>query len=216
MSDLLLEIDEELRSQQIKALWDRYGQWVIGLAVLAVIGTGVSVAWHNHMNKVLAKDTEQLVGLLQTGGDSDEIAKKLDSLKTDAAAPLNGLVGLYQAQTLEKSGDLKAARKSYQEVAVQMRQPRIVKELATLQDVRLGLLAKDAPDTLLPKLDKLTDKGAPFYASALELKGLLLQQQGKNEEANKIFENLSSDINAPATLRKRAKSLIRYEGKDAK
>lgn len=214
MSDMLLEVDEALRAQQIKALWDRYGQWVIGLAVLAVIGSGVAAAWHGHMNKKLEQDTTSLVAALQDGTDSKAVAAKLDALK--AATPLNGIVALYKAQTLEKSGDLKAARAAYQSVASHMRQPRVVKELAVLQDVRLGILSKDNPDNLLPKLDTLTGDKAPFRASALELKGLLLQQQGKTAEADKIFEALSVDMNVPGSLRLRAKALIQHGANDAK
>lgn len=214
MSDLLLEVDEEIRAQQIKALWERYGQWVITLGVAVVIGTGIAVAWFNHQNKALEKDTAELVATLQGEGDSKEIAAKLQTLKTETAAPLNGLVGLYEAQTQEKNGDLQAARNSYQAIAAQLRQPRIVRDLATLQDVRLGILLKDTPEALLPKLDKLTDKKkSAFYASASELKGLLLKQQNKTVEANQIFENLSSDMSVPGTLRQRAKAMIQYEDK---
>ncbi len=219
MSDLLLEVDEELRAQQIKALWNRYGQWVIGLAVIAVIGSGVGAAWHRHKTTVLEQDTAKLVATLQTEGTDNadkamagQMAAKLSTLKDETAAPLSGLVSLYEAQALEKSGDLKNARGAYQALAAQMRQPGIVKELANLHVVRLGIVLKENPETLLPVVDKLTAKNAPFRASALEMKGVLLQQQGKNDAANAIFEELSGDMNAPGTLRQRAKSMIRYDG----
>jgi len=39
------EVNEELRQDQAKALWDRYGPAFIGLAVLVVLGTAAFVGW---------------------------------------------------------------------------------------------------------------------------------------------------------------------------
>ena len=44
MSDIFREIDEELRRDNFAKLWERYGQYLIGLAVLIVLitaGTGI-------------------------------------------------------------------------------------------------------------------------------------------------------------------------------
>ena len=38
MSDIFREVDEDLRHEQYKKLWDRFGIYVIGLAVLIVLG----------------------------------------------------------------------------------------------------------------------------------------------------------------------------------
>ena len=47
MSDdsFIREVNEELRQDQAKALWDRYGPAFIVLAVLVVLGTAAFVGW---------------------------------------------------------------------------------------------------------------------------------------------------------------------------
>ena len=40
MSDIFNEVDEELRREQLKKLWDRYGILIITLAVLFVAAVG--------------------------------------------------------------------------------------------------------------------------------------------------------------------------------
>ena len=40
MSELFNEVDEELRREQLKRLWDRYSLYIIALAILIVAGVG--------------------------------------------------------------------------------------------------------------------------------------------------------------------------------
>ncbi len=42
MADIFSEVDEEVRRERLKQLWDRYGIFLIALAVLIVAGIG---AW---------------------------------------------------------------------------------------------------------------------------------------------------------------------------
>ncbi len=45
MSDIFREVDEDLRREQFKRLWDRFGTYVIGLAVLIVVVTAGYRGW---------------------------------------------------------------------------------------------------------------------------------------------------------------------------
>ena len=48
MSDIFREVDEDIRRDQIKKLWDRFGPYVLGLALLIVLGTAGYRGWgHN-------------------------------------------------------------------------------------------------------------------------------------------------------------------------
>ena len=40
MSDIFQEVDEEVRREQLKKLWERYGAYMIALCVLVVAATG--------------------------------------------------------------------------------------------------------------------------------------------------------------------------------
>jgi len=42
---LFREVDEEVRQEQFKKLWARYGKFVIGLAVLVIIGVAGMEGW---------------------------------------------------------------------------------------------------------------------------------------------------------------------------
>ena len=45
MADIFHEVDEEVRRERLKKLWDRYSIYLIGLAVLIVAGIG---AWRGY------------------------------------------------------------------------------------------------------------------------------------------------------------------------
>ena len=39
MSDIFREVDEEIRHERYKRLWDRFGPYLIAVALLIVVGT---------------------------------------------------------------------------------------------------------------------------------------------------------------------------------
>ena len=45
VADIFHEVDEEVRRDQLKKLWERYSIYIIGLAVLIVAGIG---AWRGY------------------------------------------------------------------------------------------------------------------------------------------------------------------------
>jgi len=40
VTDIFREIDEELKQDQLKKLWKRYGTYIVGLLVLIIAGVG--------------------------------------------------------------------------------------------------------------------------------------------------------------------------------
>lgn len=215
MSEFLLEVNDALRAKQIEAMWQKYGQAVIGVVVAAVIATSIGVAWNSHMNKVLAEDTDKFLSIMENK-DEKALAENLATLSKSAHQPLKGLIDFILAQKQEESNDLKAAAKSYLNIANQSQLPEATRSLARLNYVRLGIVTGENPKSLMTAIEPLVKEKNGFHASALELKGLLLQEKGKIEEANAIFEGLASNSNVPGTLRQRAKALIQHEAQNAK
>ena len=46
------EVNEELRRQQLKSIWDRFGVYIIGFAVLVILSVGGNEIMNHFNNKV--------------------------------------------------------------------------------------------------------------------------------------------------------------------
>ena len=44
MSDIFREVDEDIRQEKYRRLWDRFGPWVLGVAVLIIVGSSAVIA----------------------------------------------------------------------------------------------------------------------------------------------------------------------------
>ena len=64
MSDIFREVDEDLRREQYKRLWDRFGGYVIGLAVLIVVAVGGYKAWEWWENSRAAASGDRFLAAL--------------------------------------------------------------------------------------------------------------------------------------------------------
>lgn len=210
MSDILLEVDEALRNQRIKQVWDQYGQWIIGFVVAVILATAIGAYWHAHVTRILSEQTAELLTVLQNEAEDADTIEKLEELSAKTRAPLNAVVDLYLAQKLEQAGKLKEAQSAYKTVMKNSRAADITRDLARVHFVRLGLVSGEDAAALLKAVEPLTKSSSAFQGTAKEMKGLLLLKQDKTDEANKIFIALSKDETVPTSLRNRAKTLIVY------
>lgn len=222
MSDILLEVDDDLRNQKIKQVWDKYGQWIIAVVTCVILATAIGAYWHAHVTRELEKQTAELLSVLQNEAEDSDTIQKLVALRPETRAPLNAVVDLYHAQKLEQAGSIKPAQDAYKAVIDNNQAEAITRDLARVHYVRLGLVV-DADDNaasdaaaLLAVIEPVTKKSSAFRGTALELKGLLLLKQDKTEQANDIFKALSNDETVPTSLRNRAKTLVVYDEAEAK
>ena len=212
MSDgLLMEVDDDLRKQQISAFWKKYGQWISGFAVAALIAVSAGTFYINYMDNKLTEQTANMLVLLEKPSDDTTIPSELADLAKTSPTPLKAVIQLQQAERLEQDKKLDEARNAYESVAAERRAPVILKQLATLHAVRLGLVTKQDTKKLLTMINPLTGDKSGFRGSALELQGMLYLQLGEKEKANTLFTKLSTDSTIPATLRQRALTFITYE-----
>lgn len=211
MSDMLLEINEELRHQQLKAFWARFGQWIIGFAISAVLATGMATAWKYYLDNTLS---EQMNEILSTMDEKNDISVKeryerLSKQSTSVSSKsLQGLLRLKAAQLAEADKNFLKASEEYEAVMNLSGIDKAIKDLAQLNRSRIGLLQNEDVQKISDILSPLLKKDSPYYFSAQEIKAILLIKQDKKNEANVILNQLSNDALAPATLRDRARTLM--------
>ena len=67
------EVNEELRRQQLKSIWDRFGVYIIGFAVLVILSVGGNEIMNHFDNKVSQRESiafDNALNLIEKGNDS--------------------------------------------------------------------------------------------------------------------------------------------------
>ncbi len=207
MADIFQEVDEEVRREQLKKLWERYGNYIIAACVLVIVGVG---AWRGYQwweTKKAAESGaafEQAVTLAESG-KPQEAEAAFAKLATDGTAGYRVLARLREAAELART-DPKAAVKSYGEIAADRGAGQVIQDLATL---RAGFLLVDSSSygDMRTRLEPLTGPERPFRYSARELLALSAWKQGDMGAARQWADMIITDPQTPPGARSRAEVL---------
>ncbi len=207
MTDIFNEVDEEVRRERLKKLWERYGVHLIALCVLIVVGVGAWRGYEWWQGKQAAQSGaafEQAVELAQAG-KHQEAEAAFAKLANSGTAGYRILARLREAAELAPT-DRAAAVKAYDEIAADKNAGQIIADLAT---VRAGYLLVDtAPySELLVRLEPLTANDRTFRHTAREILALSAWKAGDMTAARKWTDMIMADPQSPAGVRSRAEVL---------
>ena len=113
------------------------------------------------------------------------------------------LASFEEAELLAKAGDRKSAIAAYDKLSSSSGIDREFRDLAVLLSVMHGLPESD-PKIAIERLQRLTESGNPWRASALELTAAAKLKAGDRNGALDIYKTLADDLTAPQKLRARA------------
>ena len=207
MTDIFHEVDEEVRRERLKKLWQRYGNYIIAGCLLVVVGIA---GWRGYewLEAKRAAESgaafEQAVTLAESG-KVQEAEAAFAKLATGGTAGYRVLSRLREAAELAQS-DPKAAIKAYEEIAADRAAGQVIQDLATL---RAGLLLVDQTSyaDLRSRLEPLTGPERAFRYSARDLLALSAWKQGDVSAAKQWTEAIIGDPLTPAGARSRAEVL---------
>lgn len=210
------EVNEEIRQEQARALWGRYGPAAIVLAVLVVIGTGLFVAWEYWVETKANASGDQFSQALTlaNSGKTDEALVAFEALEKDGYGAYPLLARMRAATVLADKGDFKGAVAGFNEVAADTAIPAVIRDMARLRAALL-LVDHGTYAEVSSRVETLTADTNPLRHSAREALGLSAWKEGKFTDAMKLFEQISNDEVAPRNARQRANvmaELIRGSG----
>jgi len=207
VSDIIREVDEELRRENFEKLWRKYGSYALGLATLIVVAVAAFFEWQHYTTGQREARARQYDAALQLVAAADPGAPAaLQGLATgdDGYA---ALAQLQAAAVKGKAGDTAGAVAIYEKMAADS---AIDESLRNLALMLLALYTADTapPDQLTQRLKPLTAAANPWHYSALELTAVLAQRAGDTAKAAQILTGLADDLNAPQALRQRATEML--------
>ena len=218
MSDdsFIREVNEELRQDQAKALWDRHGPAFLALAVIVVLATAAYVGWQYWTESRANKSGDDFSAalLLANGGKNDEALAALDQLEKDGYGAYPLLARMRAATVLFEKGDFKGAVAGFDEVSNDTSIPEALRDMARLR-AALILVDKGSYADVSSRAEPLTNDTNTLRHSAREALGLSAWKTGKAKDAIALFDQIAADEGAPRNIRQRAtlmSELIRGSG----
>lgn len=211
MADIFREIDEELQQERAAKLWQRYGGWLLAIAVGVVLAVAGNVFWTRYTADRQADrgDRYEAAAALLAAGKPKDAAEAFAGLADDAGSGYATLARLREASALAKAGDTEAAVKVFRAVADGGEIPYA--DLARVWAVRLQI-GKADPAALIGDLRKVLEAGNPWRPLAVETEAALRLQAGETDKAASLFKSLADDAATPGRLRARATEMVRALG----
>jgi hypothetical protein len=208
VSDIFNEVDEEVRRERLRKLWERYNVLIVGGALLIIVGVGGwrSHEWWQAKQAAEAGGAFQAAMTLSAEGKHAEAETAFDKVAAKGVAGYRDLARLQAAAELAHR-DPKAAVEAYDAVVSDARINDAMRDLAA---VRSGLLLVDtAPyEDLRRRLEPVAGADRPFRNSAREMLALSALRANDAAAARKWFDQIVTDVAVPAGLRQRIEMLM--------
>ncbi len=209
MSDpIFQEVDDEVRREQLKKLWDRYGIYAIALALLFVAGIGGwrGYEWWLAKKAAEAGVTFEAAATLAEQGKHSEAEAAFAKIAANAPAGYAMLARFREAAELSQR-DRKAAVVLYDALAADSAFDPVFRDLAAMRAAYL--LADNAPySEILRRVEPLTAAERPYRYSASELLAFSAWRGNDYAAVRRWSELILSDAQAPASMRARIETLV--------
>ncbi|HET7887609.1 MAG TPA: tetratricopeptide repeat protein [Bradyrhizobium sp.] len=207
MSELFDEVDEEVRREQLKKLWDKYSLYIIAAAVLIVAAVG---AWRGYQYLEAQKAAEASAAFeaaieLADQNKNAEAEAAFDKIATTAPSGYRILARL-RAAGEAAARDPKAGAKMYDELAADRSIGAELQELARVRAAGL-LVDTDSYPNMLQRLEAATKPDATFRHTARELLALSAWRANDTTAARQWLDMIAGDGETPSALRQRAEAL---------
>lgn len=204
MSDesLFREVDEEVRQEQFKKLWARFGNLLIGLCLLVILGVGGYQGWQYWQKKQseMAGDSYFSAAELAASGKADEALKRFESI---SHVGFTGLAKMREAALLASQGKTADAVNVYDAIAADATQDGTLRDLASVRAA--AALADTASFADVEKRLKPFDaEGNPWRHIAREILAAVQWRLKDYAGADRHVQTILGDPETPATLRQRA------------
>lgn len=203
MSDIFREVDEDIRHEKYRRLWDRFGPWVIGVAVLIVVGTGGYRGWMywQEQNAQQAGDTFLEAVSLSEAGNYDE-AEKMFAKLDNATGGYPALARMRSATDLANAGNITEAVAAFDALS---RDSAVLESLRDIAALRAAFLAVDTEEysAIADRVEGLSGADNAFRAAAREILALSAWKSGDIETARRWISDLDADQETPADVSRR-------------
>jgi hypothetical protein len=205
MSDIFREVDEDLRREQYKAIWNKYGNYIVAIAVLIVVAAGGYRGWEYWQNRQAEQSGDKfIVALTQADeGKKAEATATLDELARGGTGAYPYFARMREAAMKTADGDTKGAVDAFDAVAKDNAAPSLIRDVARLR-AALALSDTAGLADLESRIGDMAKAGQPFRHTAREILALSAWRAGDFTKAKGYIDELNADAETPQSTRQRA------------
>ena len=207
MTELFDEVDEEVRRDQLKRLWDQYSIYIVAGALLIIASVG---GWRGYQYLEAKKAAE-------AGSAFDAAVELAEQNKhTEAEAAFNKLAATapsgyrmlarFRAAAEAATRDPQAGAKMYDDISADRSVGAVEQDLARIRAAGLLLETASYPN-MRQRLETSTGPEATFRHTARELLALSAWRANDTAAARQWLDMIASDGETPSAMRQRAEAL---------
>ncbi len=209
MSDIFREVNEEVRQDQAKALWNKYGIYVMAFAAVIVLGVSGYKGWQYYSLKQAEKagaEYFKTIALVDSGKDKEAL-DAFGILSKQGSTGFFLLSKFQEAGIAAKVGNSDDAVAIFDELAANTSLDDSLRNLARL---RAGLLLSNTANLkeVENRIGELAKAGNPWRHTAMEVLAATAYRTGDLVKADQLFNELSADPATPNAMRTRAAAMI--------
>ena len=207
MSELFDEVDEDVRRDQLKKLWEQYSIYIVAGALLIIAAVG---GWRGYQY-LEAKKAAEAGAAFDKAVELSEANKhsEAEAAFTDLAAKAPSgyrMLARLRAAAEVATRDSQAAAKMYDDIAADRSVGAAEQDLARVRAAGLLLDTATYP-AMLTRLEAAAAPGATFRHTARELLALSAWRVNDATAARKWLDLIAGDGETPPSLRSRAEAL---------
>ncbi len=201
------EVDEDVKNDSWKALWDKYGLFVIAFVVIAV-SAAVSFdrfqAWRTALNQ---RRTEAYVAANSLGTTAEEKIGNLQQISKDNQGLFSDFAKLQIANILLADGKQDEALAALEKLASEKQVNKEVKHIALMKlaTYRVDTMGKDEFAELLQPILAENNSWAPMAQDLLAMSAI---QNGDVETAQEIYTKLLKIKDLPENFRNKIQDML--------
>ena len=207
MSEIFDEVNEDVRRDQLKKLWDQYSIYIIAGALLIIASVG---GWRGYQY-LEAKKAAEAGAAFDKAAELSEANKHAEAeaafadLAAKAPAGYRVLARLRTAAEIANR-DQAAAAKMFGEIAADRSVGVAEQDLARVRAAQLLLESETYPN-MKTRLEAAAAPGATFRHTARELLALSAWRANDSAATRQWLDLIANDGETPPSLRSRAEAL---------
>jgi hypothetical protein len=207
VSELFDEVDEEVRRDQLKKLWDQYSIYIIAGALLIIAAVG---GWRGYQYLEAEKAAEAGAAFdaaldLSEQNKHAEAEAAFDKLAATAPGGYRMLARMRAAAEVA-TRDPQAGARMYDDIAGDRSIGTEQQDLAKIRAAGLLLDTESYPN-MRQRLEAATKPEATFRHTARELLALSAWRANDTTAARQWLDMIASDGETPSAMRSRAEAL---------